>query len=559
MEKLPTIILPPGMEGEATSPRGGGPSLGAWEQLKVPSTKSPLRLGGIRLRCPRPQQLVDDFYVKRLGMQELTLVSSPAARPGVATDSLQFRPVLPQRPQPHQTLQQSSSIRWPQKRSSPSSSRLDLGSALGDGSKIGLKEHEGQSVKAASRHASFSSQYSSRYNGLGVFHGANRFAAFEFFSTAELEAACTEEHGEANAPSAPIQKNWLKCGFGQFVLECLPVQKLHGLYKPYEYHRSDVFSKLGFTVCDVDATALYLSQHMIRMQPAGQFLDMGYAASFLDPHNFRGRLLQYMSEYKMVSRKALQHDDLKRLVSDHAELANKVPPREKPKRPDTEHSESPKAPSEGGGDTRGSTSPLSSSFSSTLSSAASVVQAERDGCLPAPSPDDLRVIEPEESATPGANMRFDTLPLDRLPVLHHVEFFAADAERTLSFYEEVLGMTLIEKKIAHGFGFTLYYLAFDPPTHTPYRYWLWLQRFSCICIKAITDGSKVSRYHDLEPAECGFLGITLLCSEGDEEGLLKRFHSKNVNVDYVEDEVYGRKVMLLRDPQNVPIRIAVTS
>ena len=48
---------------------------------------------------------------------------------------------------------------------------------------------------------------------------------------------------------------------------------------------------------------------------------------------------------------------------------------------------------------------------------------------------------------------------------------------------QVLGLTLIDKKTAQGFGFTLYYLAFDRPTHTSYRYWLWLQRFSCICIK----------------------------------------------------------------------------
>lgn len=90
----------------------------------------------------------------------------------------------------------------------------------------------------------------------------------------------------------------------------------------------------------------------------------------------------------------------------------------------------------------------------------------------------------------------------------------------------------------------------------------WTQAGVClvrVSMQATTDGSKVSRYQDLQPAECGFLGISFLCSETDEEQLLKRFQSKNVNVDYVEDEVYGRKVMLLRDPQNVPIRIVVTN
>lgn len=44
-------------------------------------------------------------------------------------------------------------------------------------------------------------------------------------------------------------------------------------------------------------------------------------------------------------------------------------------------------------------------------------------------------------------------------------------------------MRVIDKKTAQGFGFTMYYLAFDLPAHTPSRYWLWMQRFSCICIK----------------------------------------------------------------------------
>lgn len=75
----------------------------------------------------------------------------------------------------------------------------------------------------------------------------------------------------------------------------------------------------------------------------------------------------------------------------------------------------------------------------------------------------------------------------------------------------------------------------------------------------VTGGSKVRKYQDLEPAECGFLGISFLCPEEQKEKLLKRFKQKAVPVKHVEDEVYGRKIMLIRDPQNVPIRIVVTS
>lgn len=45
-------------------------------------------------------------------------------------------------------------------------------------------------------------------------------------------------------------------------------------------------------VQDVDRALVDLLHHMVRIEPAGQFLDLSYAASFLDPRNFRGRLLQ---------------------------------------------------------------------------------------------------------------------------------------------------------------------------------------------------------------------------------------------------------------------------
>ncbi|XP_026189937.1 uncharacterized protein LOC34619014 [Cyclospora cayetanensis] len=549
MEKLPTIILPIGSDGDVTAASPRTASLGPWDQPKSPSRKSPLRLGGIRLRCSRPQQLVEDFYVKRLGMQELVLGASSGPHPGCA-----------------------------------------LGDDLG-AFKASLKESDGVPSWSGSRRTSFASQQSGRIASVGSSPSAQRFVAFEFFSTSEVEEAVMEalELGECSqsqrtsAPNAKTesfsvsanqtllgvalfcsfsapQKSWLGNSFGQFVLECVPVQKVQGLYKPYEHHRSDVFSRLSFCVSDVDAAALDLSQHMIRVQPAGQFLNMAYAASFLDPQNFRGRLLQFTSEYKMVSRKAYLSGEGKRFGSLSIEPPSRrrIGGADKDKRSISDVADELLLQNEEVEGTGRSPSALTSSFSSTSSSAASLFQAEREGCLPAPSAEDLKAGESEESFNRCHSIRFDTLPIERLPVLHHIEIVAADLEKALTFYEEVMGMTLIEKKTAHGFGFTLYYLACDTPTQTSYQYWLWLQRFSCICIRA-NDSSKTHRYRDLDPAECGFLGISFLCPESEEENLLKHFHSKSVNVNYVEDEVYGRKVMLLRDPQNVAIRIVVTN
>lgn len=61
------------------------------------------------------------------------------------------------------------------------------------------------------------------------------------------------------------------------------------------------------------------------------------------------------------------------------------------------------------------------------------------GCLPAPSAEDLEAIESEDSCYRSSSVRFDTLPIERLPVLHHIELRTADAEATIAFYEEVRG------------------------------------------------------------------------------------------------------------------------
>ncbi|CDJ48359.1 glyoxalase, putative [Eimeria brunetti] len=534
MEKLPTIILPEG-DVASPSPRAAG-SLGSLEKVHVSSKSSLLRLGGIRLRCENPQQLVDEFYVKRLGMQELLL--------GCA-----------QRPR------------------SLSKSRTDLG-ATGEGEDRGGNgseklSQEGQEPLApsgaSSRRNSFGSQKSARNNSLtsAVPSSPNRFAAFEFFSPAELEGAVAEA---ADAPAYPTAasikpKSWLRHGGGQFVLEFVPVQKARGGCKAYEHRGSDVFSHLSFTVCDVDTMAVDLSQHMVRVEPAGQFLDMAYAAGFTDPQNFRGRLLQYMSEYKMASLKAHLSDELRAASSCSLDQFHQSPPRgcDSGERKRLAGVAAESCRGEGAGRHRSpSPSPPSSfcSLSVPGSGASSFLSSERDGCLPAPTPEEVKAVELCHSSS---SVRFDTLPLLRLPVLHHIEIAAANLEETLKFYEDVLGMTLIDKKTAGGFGFTLYFLALESPTNTSFHYWLWLQRFSSICIKVHTDGARVTPYRDLDPSECGFLGISFLCAESKEETLLKRIEEKKVKTELVNDDVYGHKVLLLRDPQNVPIRIAFTN
>ncbi|CDJ33407.1 LOW QUALITY PROTEIN: glyoxalase, putative [Eimeria mitis] len=294
MEKLPTIILP---EGEVASPSPrAAVSLGSLEKVHTSTKSSLLRLGGIRMRCESPQQLVDEFYVKRLGMQELLLSSTGGSRLG-GGGRLEFCLALPPRQHLHQLLHQLS-LRSQHRRSSRSSSRTDLGATAegedGGGNSSGKLSLLGQEALnrsgASSRRSSFGSQSSARHNSLtsSVPSSPNRFAAFEFFTPAEVEGAVAEAtDATANPASANIKpKSWLRHVGGQFVLEFVPVQKAGAKCKAYEHRGSDAFSHLSFTVCDVDTMAVDLSQHMVRVDPAGQFLDMAYAAGFTDPQNF---------------------------------------------------------------------------------------------------------------------------------------------------------------------------------------------------------------------------------------------------------------------------------
>lgn len=184
-------------------------SLGCLEKVHTNSRSSLLRLGGIRFRCSRPQQLVDEFYVKRLGMQELVLSSAVGTKIG-SVGGLEFCLALPPRQQLHQLLQQLS-VRSQQRRSSPSSSRTDLG-ATGEGEEVGVNSSGKFSLLgrealnpngATSRRSSFGSWRSARINSLtsALPSSPNRFAAFEFFSPTEVEGAVAEATDATTNPT----------------------------------------------------------------------------------------------------------------------------------------------------------------------------------------------------------------------------------------------------------------------------------------------------------------------------------------------------------------------
>ncbi|KEP61965.1 UNVERIFIED_CONTAM: glyoxalase-like domain protein [Hammondia hammondi] len=93
---------------------------------------------------------------------------------------------------------------------------------------------------------------------------------------------------------------------------------------PYHHQHSHTFSRVAFSVADVNAAQVALSSQMLRVGNAAQFTDVNFAVTFLDPENFRGRILQHLSEYAFARRDGVTRSFHRRTLS-HLGLED-VPP-----------------------------------------------------------------------------------------------------------------------------------------------------------------------------------------------------------------------------------------
>ncbi|KFG33611.1 glyoxalase family protein [Toxoplasma gondii p89] len=93
---------------------------------------------------------------------------------------------------------------------------------------------------------------------------------------------------------------------------------------PYRHQHWHTFSRVAFSVADVNAAQVALSSQMLRVGNAAQFTDVNFAVTFLDPENFRGRILQHLSEYAFARRDGVTRSFHRRTLS-HLGLED-VPP-----------------------------------------------------------------------------------------------------------------------------------------------------------------------------------------------------------------------------------------
>ncbi|CBZ52268.1 putative glyoxalase [Neospora caninum Liverpool] len=84
---------------------------------------------------------------------------------------------------------------------------------------------------------------------------------------------------------------------------------------PYEHKPSHTFSRIAFSAADVNAAQVALSSQMIRVGNAAQFTDVNFAVTFLDPENFRGRIIQHLSEYTFARKDGLSRSFHRRTLS----------------------------------------------------------------------------------------------------------------------------------------------------------------------------------------------------------------------------------------------------
>ncbi|CAF1047264.1 unnamed protein product [Didymodactylos carnosus] len=143
----------------------------------------------------------------------------------------------------------------------------------------------------------------------------------------------------------------------------------------------------------------------------------------------------------------------------------------------------------------------------------------------------------------------------------------SDIKKTLTFYEQILGMKLLSIQDVSQYGFKLYFLAWtdeEPPKKresndkrdnytwdlydaTQNREWLWKRPYTTIELK---HGGSVEPFVDLKDGDVGFEGLRITCN--NLTSFETYMESKGIPVKNSSQGSNGRE-RVIRDPDNIPI------
>lgn len=147
--------------------------------------------------------------------------------------------------------------------------------------------------------------------------------------------------------------------------------------------------------------------------------------------------------------------------------------------------------------------------------------------------------------------------LDQPAVLGQITIRASNADKTLQFYQNQLGMKLLSIQPVTPYGFTLYFLAWTddvPPsselTDVIIREWLWKRPYTTIEIQISKRGGKIDPF-SLDANKTGFMGMRAVCNNLAESKAY--FESVGLKIENGYDDVFNVSTVTVRDPDNIPI------
>jgi len=148
-------------------------------------------------------------------------------------------------------------------------------------------------------------------------------------------------------------------------------------------------------------------------------------------------------------------------------------------------------------------------------------------------------------------------PLGFPATLGQITLRISDAEASLRFYRDTLGMKLLSRQSVSQYGFVLYFLAWtDEETPNPdvdaveNREWLWKRPYTTLELQHIEGHPG---YRAPAPSEAGFLGMRVHAS--NIRDLKAHLTSAGVTVvaSSENDDPFGLPSFEIRDPDGIPI------
>ena len=150
-------------------------------------------------------------------------------------------------------------------------------------------------------------------------------------------------------------------------------------------------------------------------------------------------------------------------------------------------------------------------------------------------------------------------PLGGRGTLGQITLRVKNPAKSLAFYRDGLGMTLLARQPVPNYGFTLYFLAFTderPPVPdlaaVANREWLWQRPYTTLELQhrwgTETDSSQ---YHVHPDGVVGFWGVGFTYPDLSE--LMQRMEASAASVNF--EAAYGTQVMWMKDPDGYRLRI----